>query len=117
MPTIQQTTIPTLIDNVRCVQWPVLANGDDGVSIPFGQYTDKSVQVAGVFGAGGTLLLEGSNDGTNWAVLTDPQGNPLSFTSAKIEQIMEATRLVRPRVSAGDGTTSLTITVLMKETR
>lgn len=117
MPTIQQTNIQTQIDNVRCTRWAALLNADDGASIPFGQYTDKSIQVFGTFGPGGTLLLEGSNDGTNWATLTDPQGNPLSFTAAKIEQIMEATLHVRPRVSGGDGTTSLTAIVLMKETR
>ena len=48
-------------------------------------------------------------DGTNWQTLTDPQGNVISKTSASIEAITEATRFVRPRVSAGDGTTSLAV--------
>jgi hypothetical protein len=58
------------------------------------------------------VRLEGSNDGTNYAALTDPQGNALDITTAKVEQIMELTRYIRPRVTAGDGTTSLTVTVM-----
>jgi hypothetical protein len=66
------------------------------------EWADKSVQVIGNFNAG-TIVIEGSNDGVNWATLTDPQGNALSKTTAFIEQILEATRYVRPRVSAGAG--------------
>lgn len=44
------------------VTWPALANGDDGTPISFSQYTDKSVQVSGTFGVGGTLRFEGSNN-------------------------------------------------------
>ena len=41
--------------------------------------------------------------------MNDPQGNALSVQTAKITQVLENTYLVRPRVSAGDGTTSLTV--------
>lgn len=66
------------------------------------EWADKSVQVRGTFNAG-TVVIEGSNDGINWIVLTDPQGNAISKTAAFIEQILECTRYVRPRVSAGTG--------------
>jgi hypothetical protein len=46
--------------------------------------------------------------------VTDPQGNALSFTTAKIECISELVRYIRPRVTGGDGTTSLTVTALLK---
>jgi hypothetical protein len=73
------------------------------------------VQVLGTFGAGGNLRVEGSNDGgTTYATLTDPQGNALDFTSAKIEQITEVCELVRARVTAGDVTTSLTVAFLLR---
>lgn len=96
--------------------WPSMAQGDSGDPLPFSQYADKSVQVAGTFG-GATLRVEGSNDGTNWATLTDPQGNDLLITSAKIEMVTEATLWVRPVVVSGDGTTSLTVSMLCKEVR
>jgi hypothetical protein len=50
-------------------------------------------------------------------VLTDPQGNDLNITTAKIEAISEATRFVRPVVTAGDGTTSLTVFLMFKRAR
>ena len=62
-------------------------------------------------GSGGTLKIEGSNDGANWSVLTDPQGNDLSFTASKIETVSEITRYIRPNVTAGDGTTALTVSL------
>ena len=96
--------------------WEGLPNSEAGDAIPFSQYTDKSVQVSGTFGAGGSVRIEGSNDGgTTWAVLTDPQGNDLNITTAKIEMVTEATALVRPRVTAGDGTTAINVHMLMKE--
>lgn len=95
------------------VAWAGLASGDTGAPVSFSQYTDKSVQVTGAFG-GATVVLEGSNDGTNWAVLTDPQGNDLNITAAKIEMVSEATLSVRPRVSGGTGV-NVNVTMLLKE--
>lgn len=74
----------------------------------------RSVQVFGTFGAGGTVTIQGSNDGTNWATLTDPQGNALTFTTAKIEAVQELTRYIRPASVAGDGTTNLTVIILLR---
>lgn len=74
----------------------------DPEAIELVEYADRSVQVVGTFN-GGTLTVEGSNDGTNWVVLTDPQGNNLTITAARLEQIQELTRFIRPRVSAGTG--------------
>lgn len=96
-------------------QWSGLANGDDGEAIPFSQYADKTVQIVGTFGAGGNLAIEGSNNGTDWDVLSDAQGNALNVTSAKIEQILEVTQYIRPRVTAGDGTTSINVILLARE--
>lgn len=84
----------------------------DGWEWPFG--ADKCVQVVGTFGSGGTVKVEGTNDGTNWVVLTDPQGNALSFTAAGIEAITENPWKIRPHVTAGDGTTSLTVTIVAR---
>lgn len=89
------------------IEWTGLLNGDDGVPIQFGAFTDRSIQFVGTFGTGGTIVLEGSNDGVNYVTLTDPQANAISKTSASIEAISEATRYVRPRVTAGDGSTNL----------
>jgi hypothetical protein len=115
MPTIVPTRTQTGNTKAIVIAWAAMANGDVGEPIAFSQYTDKSVHVTGAFGAGGSLRIEGSNNGTDWAVLTDPQGNDINITTAKIEMVTEATWWVRPRVTAGDGTTLLTVNLLIKE--
>ena len=49
-----------------------------------------------------------------WATLTDPQGNALAVTGAKIEAIEEMVAGIRPNVTAGDGDTSLTVTLIVR---
>lgn len=92
--------------------WPNLAMGDDGEPVEMSFLTDRTVQVVGTFGGAG-VIIEGSLNGTDYAVLTDPQGNGLTVSAAKIETIMEAVAYVRPRITGGDGTTSLSVTLLM----
>jgi len=94
--------------------WDPLANGDEGAAVEYGAFTDRSIQFAGVFGSGGTVALEGSNDGVNFAVLTDLQGNAITKTSGSIETVTEATRFVRPRVTGGDGTTAITAILFVR---
>lgn len=94
--------------------WTGLLNGDTGLPQTGASLPDKSVQVSGTFGAGGTVAIRGSNDQNTWFTLTDPQGNALSFTAAGMEQISENPRYMRPEVTAGDGSTSLTVTCISR---
>lgn len=95
------------------VTWTGLLNGDDGAPYEGGDWGDRTVQFAGTFGAGGTIVLEGSNDGTTYFTLTDPQSTAISKTAAGLEQVVELPRYMRPRVTAGDGSTSLVCTLYM----
>jgi hypothetical protein len=91
--------------------WASLANGETGVAadIPLDAAT-RSIQVSGTFGAAGAVAIEGSNDGINWAPLSNSfVATPLSVTAAGISDILQNTRFVRPRSTAGDGTTALKI--------
>lgn len=83
-------------------------------AIEMPEWADRSVQITGTFNAG-TVLIEGSNDGSNWSTLNDTQGNPLSFTATKIEQVLEAVQFMRPRVSAGAGV-SVTVSIMARRT-
>ena len=114
MTTIANATFPTGNSASFVAQWPHLAQGDDGAPLGCAQYADRSFQVVGTFG-GASVVVEGTNDGVNWATLTDPQGNNLTFTAAKIEMVSEATLRIRPKVVGGDGTTDLTVSALLKE--
>jgi hypothetical protein len=89
----------------------------DGVTenIEWAEYQDKSVQVFGNFGAGGAVTVEGSNDGVNFAPLTNAAGGTLLlFTSNSLKQVLEASRYMRLRVTGGDGTTSLNASVFLR---
>lgn len=94
--------------------WDGLGTGDTGQPFTLSQYADRSVQVVGTFGAGGAIVVEGSNDGTNFSTLTDPQGNSISISTAKIEAVSEIVVALQPRVSGGDGTTDLNVVMLVR---
>ncbi len=113
MATINAQRLQTQNTRAFVQQWPGLAAGDDGAPLSASQYTDRSVQVTGNFG-GSTVVIEGSNDGTNWSTLTDPQGNDLVLSASKIEMVTEATLFIRPRV-VGGAATNLTVSLLVKE--
>lgn len=106
--------ITTHRDSAHVATWASLANGDSGEPLEMPGSSDRSAQVTGTFGAGGNCRIEGSNDGTNYAVLTDSSGDALDITAARIAIVMELTRFIRPRITAGDGTTSLTVSLMVK---
>jgi len=105
----------SLTGNARLITWSGILNGDDGAPALWIDYADRCFQVTGTFGAAGSVTMQGSNDGTNWASLTDPQGNALTFTAQKIEQAIELPVYVRPLCTAGDGTTDLVVTLCMRK--
>jgi len=100
--------------NMKVIKWTGLLNTDTGQPYEFAsKYPDKSVQVYGTFGASPHCFIEGTNelvDGSpaNYQTLNDPSSAALDIVAAKVEQILENTNLIRPRVT-GDGTTSLTV--------
>ena len=102
------------VNNGVVFTWAAMANGDTGSPVSVAEFADRSLQVTGTFGAGGSVSGEGSNDSTNYVALADPQGNALTFTTAKIEQVLECVQWLRPNVTAGDGTTSLTVTMFAR---
>ena len=92
--------------------WATMANGDTGAPVQFDAFQDRSFQITGTFGAGGSATLEGSNDGTNYFALHNPQGTVIALTAAGVVQVLEATLWIRPHVTAGDGTTALVAVVM-----
>lgn len=115
MATIQHSTDIVVGGTLR-VTWAGLTTTNDvGSPVEAPDHTFKEVQVFGTFGAGGNLRVQGSlDDGTTWAALNDPQGNALNITTAEIQRVQESTATVRPLVTAGDGTTSLTVVMILK---
>lgn len=114
MATVNYTDQNAFLDR-RIVTWtPLTTTNADGQPLSYEGAENGVVQVFGTFGVGGTILIEGSNDGTHWNTLRETGGSGgsgsavLSWTAADIAGVLENPVYVRPRVSAGDGTTSLT---------
>lgn len=90
-----------------------LASGETGDALNAAEFADRSAQVRGTFG-GASLVIEGSNDGTNYETLHDPFGNLLSFSLNGIKAVMELTLYIRPRVVGGDGTTAIAVNIFTR---
>jgi hypothetical protein len=108
-------TSKTIQRGVYLATWSGLASGEIGEPQSGPKNADRSVQVDGTFGVGGSVSIEGSNDGTNWFTLTDQAGVALSFTTAGIRSVLQASVYIRPKVAGGDGTTNLNVRILMVE--
>lgn len=72
-------------------------------------------QVSGTWGAGGALVIEGSNDGTNYFTLTDQANAALTLSANALKTVRDTPLYIRPRVTGGDGTTSLTVVAAMQK--
>ena len=106
---VRSATINYPSNNISVV-WSGLLNGDTGLPVYAADYPEKHIQITGTFGVGGTVVLEGSSDGgTTWALLHTRQGGDVTVTAAGVRTVGENPLLIRPRVSAGDGTTNLVV--------
>lgn len=98
------------------VVWSGLLNTDVGSTVELPGYADRSLQLTGALGSGGTVSIEGSNDGTNWHELGDAEGDQLVLDEAsEIRNVMEMTRFIRPKVATGDGSTNLVVTMAARK--
>ena len=103
-------------DSILVATWtPLTTANADGATMKYPEWADRTFSVTGTFGAGGTLVIQGSNDGTNWFTLNSAAGaTAASFTAAGIKTMIELPLFVRPFVSAGDGTTSLSVILVAR---
>lgn len=103
------------LDHAIFTWTPLTTTNADGQPVGY-PGRDRSIQVTGTFGAGGSVTLQGSNDGgANWFALNDWSGAPITFTSAGLKTVRDDAALMRPFVTAGDGTTSITATMAARK--
>jgi hypothetical protein len=114
MATVTATVdVSKVVPETRTFMWELdgLTTTDTFNSQELSGNADRSVQLVGAAGAGGfngcTVQVQGSNDGTNFVVLTDGLGNNLSFTAAGIKQVGEMCRYIKAIVTSGTGGTDL----------
>jgi len=60
------------------------------------------IQAVGTFG-GGTVALQGSNDGTNWVNLKDFTGTEIGLTAAGGADFTTSFLYIRPIITGGSG--------------
>ena len=114
--------VSTFGDSTTVVTWTALTTTDNyGSAVEMPGASDRSFQMLGTLGTGGAITLYGSNKASpnaanddDWAILTDPQGNNIVLSTLKVEAITELTRWIRPKITAGDGTTSLNGLLLLR---
>ncbi len=115
MATVPLATSSMFTDNHIYTWTPLTTTNADGDGAAYAGSGDRTVAVAGTFGVGGTVIVEGTLDNTNWFQLKDPSGTVISFSAAGLRAILENAVAVRPRVTAGDGTTAITATLVVRK--
>lgn len=100
--------------NIEQAFWEALTENDTATRItPAGVASFfASVQVTGAFG-GATVVLQGSNDGSNWINLSDVDGSAISITGAGGVQFNSAYLYLRPFASGGTSQ-DVDITLIMR---
>ena len=93
--------------------WTLTSADATGDAMSWADWADRSVTFTGTWG-GATAALEGSNDGTNWIPLADPQGTAISKTANAIEAVLELTRFVRPKLTTAGSGATIVATILMR---
>jgi hypothetical protein len=110
---------------VQLVQW-TLANGDSGKPFPLPNGYSVDVHIGGTIGVGGSVTLLGSSlpsdlaveasaSGGSWATVADSQGNAMTKTAASNEALVEQPLFVAPDCTAGDETTAIKVTLVLRK--
>lgn len=96
-----------------------LLNGEESNDLDLYNYPEKTFEVSGTFGVGGTINIRGKNvtsaTVTDYLALhraDDPTASLTALQTAILATVIEDPKLMKADVSAGDGTTSLTVTLI-----
>lgn len=103
----------TLAVNIETLTWTGLSTADtaDGLLVNGSSPAIGCMQVTGTFG-GATITLQGSNDGSNYAAVTDAAGNSITLSAAGLKDFSTAAAYLRPSSSGGTGDDVTVVVVL-----
>lgn len=114
------TVTPTLTkvgdqdDAAILLSWALTTTNTDGAPLEWTQWADRCFQAVGTWG-GATLTIQGSNDGTNWAPLSNAAGGTAAtFTADGAKSIIELPRYVRPNLTTPGTGASVAVTLLAR---
>lgn len=102
---ITRTEIGDKDGSARLIAWTGGETADGAATaVELPEWADNCVHIIGTIG-GATVVIEGSNDGTNFVTLNNAQGGALSFTAVDVlKQIVERPRYIRPKITGGAAT-------------
>lgn len=94
------------------VVWTGLLNSDVGAPPALDGWDLVSWQVTGTFGTGGSVQMEASNEASpaNYGIV----GAAVTAAGVIFPADVAVARSIRPRVTAGDGTTNLVVTAAFR---
>lgn len=102
--------------SVKLATWANITEAD--VSLPeveLPEYGDRSVHIFGTFNGGGVSIQGRNSTAATAQTLVDPQGNPITKTAEALEQLLELTRYVKPKVTSGTGV-DVTVVMILRRT-
>jgi hypothetical protein len=103
MATITRNIKP-VAGGAKRVIWETMGDDDTGTDIELPQHPDKTVTMKGTW-ASATVVLQGSNDGTNYDTLKDSTGTAISATAdLEPKLILTNPQFIRAVSSGGSGT-------------
>ena len=111
MAAVNATSDRNSLNGAVLITW-ALADADTGTAFPIPYAAEITVQVSGTFGSA-TAVLQGSNDGTNWATLNAWIGTNTSFTAAGIRKAVENPGYIRA-VTTGGTASTISVVVALK---
>lgn len=91
-----RTTAPS--PNMITATWSSLTGTEVGDAATISRWQDRTVQAVGAFTS---VTMQGSNDGSNYFTLTDPQGVDIILTAAGGCIIAENPVYIRPSAVGG----------------
>ena len=94
--------------------WTITAANETGAAEAAPQFPLKTVTVSGTWG-GGTIVIEESGDGTNWATAINAQGAAVSFTADGAMVVASNAKYHRPRATVN--VTSVVVALLSTSSR
>jgi hypothetical protein len=114
---ISTTVYSHISPSALIIEWAAISGGDGGSWQLLGHYNDKCVHVYGTFSGGATITLQGSNQDSTPSSgfsLTDPTQTIISFIAEGGRQVLENPLYIRPVLTAGDGSTALTVRLVCR---
>lgn len=125
-PTTETFKSPLGVADTIRITWAGMAKDDTGEPFAAPSWMKRDVQVVGVLGVGGKVLMQGSNFGTpplqpgwpsadaQYGTIHDTDGDAAEFAAAGFARLLEAPIWTRPYISAGDVDTLFTVIMVVR---